>query len=219
MKPLASVIVGLGIVLSLAGAASAGPIAHLTLQSQPGDFIGQGQNWDITYTPSNSTFFSAQITHTLPSGAPTYLSFLLGTVTGDSSNTFSTLDFSTQQLGIALAPGTYLDAQRAAFATAGHPGLDVTFQNRGSNTLTGQFTVNDVSFVTTGSGLQIESFDVSFEQHSEGQTPALFGQFSYSAGDYVIPEPASLSLCGAGIACVAGFALRRWKGRPASAAA
>jgi hypothetical protein len=61
-------------------------MAELTLQSQPGDFIGQGQNEDIIYTPSNSTFFSADILTGLDvSGQPADLRFAFGTVTGSNS--------------------------------------------------------------------------------------------------------------------------------------
>ena len=140
-----------------------GEIAHLTLQSQPGSFIGGGQNWDITYTPQNSQSFFAEINQTLPNGQPDYISFIMGTVTGGSDNTYATLDFSTVQLGTPLQPGTYDNAQRAAFAEPGHPGLDVTFQNSGSNVLTGSFTINELSFYKDqNNNLEIGSFSVSF---------------------------------------------------------
>lgn len=184
--------------------------AHLTLQSQPGDFIGQGKNFDITYTPANSESFFAQINQTLPDGRPTYLSFILGTVTSGSDNTFAILDFSTAQLGIPIQPGVYNDAQRAAFAGPGHPGLDVGFQNRGSNTLTGNFTITDVSFFRDASNtLRVGSFDASFEQHSEGVTPALFGTFQFQSS--AVPEPSSLVLAGTGGVLLFGYGWYRRK--------
>jgi hypothetical protein len=164
---------------------------HLVLDSQPGDFIGQGKQFDLTYPQPGDQFFSVFLNSTLPSGAPTNVSFILGKVTGGSDNTFAILDFGTNQLGAPLTPGTFYDnAQREAFAQPGHPGLDVSFQNRGSNTLTGNFTINDLTYTTdpvTGA-LTLLTFDATFEQHSEGLPPALFGEITYAASG-VLPCP------------------------------
>ena len=170
--------------------------AELTLQSQAGDYIGGGGSYDIIYGTSE---ISAQIRRSV-AGGPAELLFVVGHVT-PGPNTYSTLFFGTDQLGIPIQQGTYglpgNTAQRADFASAGHAGLDVSFQNRGSNTLTGNFTVTDVSFYTDAfNQLQIRSFAASFEQHSEGATPALFGTFRYTSS--VVPEPSSLVLIGVG---------------------
>ncbi|MDQ6862038.1 MAG: hypothetical protein M3032_12905 [Verrucomicrobiota bacterium] len=167
-------------------------IAELTLMSQPGDFIGQGQTKDIIYTPANSSSFSASVV-TLVNGMPAFARFVMGTVTGsNATNTFALLDFATNQLGIALQTGSYGSpgntAQRASFAQPGHAGLDVSFQNRGSNTLTGNFTVNYAKFFQDMSNnWQVGAFDVTFEQHSEGATPALFGHFTFTRTGFAIP--------------------------------
>jgi hypothetical protein len=121
-------------------------MAHLTLQSQPGDYIGQGQNYDITFTPENSYYFSPQVRRTLPSGAPAELLFVLG---AGQSTPFSLLFFGTDGLGLPMQPGFYADAQRADFASAGHPGLDVSFDHRGCNTVTGNFTVNEFTYLSS----------------------------------------------------------------------
>jgi hypothetical protein len=175
----------------------------LTLQSQPGDFIGQGGTYDIVY-PSNE--ISAQIRRSLPAG-PAELLFDLGHVS--PTNTFALLFFGTDQLGIPIQPGIYgipgNTAQRADFAQPGHPGLDVGFQNRGSNTLTGNFTITDVSFFHDASNqLQIGSFMASFEQHSEGATPALFGTFTFRSS--AVPEPPVLML-----AAIGGILVIAWR--------
>jgi hypothetical protein len=170
--------------------------AHLVLQSEQGDFIGQGQNWDIWYTPNQpgSDFFSHVVLTN--GGGPSYIYFIVGKVTGGSDNTYSNLDFGTNQLNLPLVPGSYLNAERAPFASSGHPGLDVSFQNRGSNTLTGSFNVTDFTydFDQATDTYTILSFKANFIQHSEGQTPALTGTFTYNA----VPEPASLAALGIG---------------------
>jgi hypothetical protein len=185
-------------VLLFGSAASAIPVAHLQLQSQPGDWVGQGGSYDIVY---NSSFdnVSAQIRRTLPDGQPAELLWVLDSPA--PGNQFALLFFGTDQLGIPIQPGSYSDAQRADFASPGHPGLDISFQNRGSNTLTGAFTISEVTF---SADLQtILSFVASFEQHSEGAAPALFGQFEYRVTG--VPEPGTgllvwvgLTLFGAG---------------------
>jgi hypothetical protein len=103
------------------------PTAHLFLESEPGDYIGQGLNFDITYTPSNSAFFFPQIRRTIGSpGEPAELLFVLGTVTGGLDNTFALLFFGTDGLGIPMQRGFFPDAERADFASPGHPGLEVS---------------------------------------------------------------------------------------------
>jgi hypothetical protein len=182
--------------------------AHLTLQSQPGSFIGAGMNWDITYTPQNSQSFSAQINQTLPSGQPDYITFIMGTVTSSlSTNTFAILQFSTVQLGVPLAPGVYDNAERAAFATAGHPGLDVSFQNRGSNVLTGSFTINEISFFKDQSNtLHIGSFSASFSQSSDNNSSNITGTFTFQGP--AVPEPSSLMMLSLGTTALGAGYLR-----------
>jgi hypothetical protein len=185
-------------------------VATLSLQSQPGDYIGQGQNLTITYTVSE---ISAGVRR-FANGDPAGVAFTVGQVIPDP-NTYSTLNFGTDALGTLFQSGVYglpgNTAQRAPFAQPGHAGLDVTFQNRGSNNLNGNFTINNLSLYTDQSGiLQIGSFAASFEQHSEGAAPALFGQFSYTG----VPEPSVLAMVGL---AAAGFGLcRRSKGPAAT---
>jgi hypothetical protein len=174
-----------------ASPANAGPVAHLTLTSEPGDHVGQGGSFDFTYTPANSDFFFASVLSLPP--VPSFLDFVLGTATGGADDTFATLSFSTTQLGIAITAGFYPDAERAAFAAAGHPGLEVTFQNRGCNTLTGSFSVDEVTFSPEG---LIDTLSAQFEQHCEGAAPALFGTFTFEAE---VPEPAVVALVTCGL--------------------
>lgn len=182
------------------GTACAVPIAQLSLQSQPGDYIGGGLSFDITYTPADSDFFFPEIRRTIgPDNAPAELLFVLGTVTGGLDNTFALLFFGTDQLGIPIQPGVYPDAERADFASPGHPGLDISFQNRGCSTVTGNFTIQEATFseeALAATGSSIERFSATFEQHCEGGAPALFGSFTYDALGRAVPEPETIVLIG-----------------------
>ena len=167
-------------------------IAKLTLQSDAGDFIGAGQNFDIVYTEGTSAFFSALVRRTIggPPGQPAEVEFELGTVTSGADNTFALLFFGTDQLGIPLAPGSYPNAQRADFAAPGFAGLDVSFQNRGCNTVTGSFVVTEAVFgVDSVGNPTIRRFVATFVQHCEGAVPALHGAFYFDASG--IPPPPS----------------------------
>jgi hypothetical protein len=163
--------------------------ARLSFTSQPGDPIGGGQTCDITYTPGNSESFYA----TVRKPGPTEIVFNLGY----PDLPYTVLFFGTDQLGIRMQPGFYPNAERADFATPGHPGLDVIFDHRGCAELTGNFTIHEITYVYP----RILSFSASFEQHASGIQPALFGTFTYQA----IPEPSVLNLLTlllAGLLCV-----------------
>jgi hypothetical protein len=192
MIPLGAIII-LGFSPRLS---SATPTAHLILDVQPGNFVGPGSgHFDITYTPLNSDFFSAQIRRTIGSAPaqPAELLFIMGSVSSGPDNTFALLFFGTDQLGIAIQPGFYPDAQRADFADPGHPGLDISFQNKGSNEVRGEFTVDHVTFSSDLS--TILTFGAHFQQFTDN---AYTGTFTYSAT--AVPEPSTifLILTGAG---------------------
>jgi hypothetical protein len=168
-----------------------GQTAHLILQGDPGEFISQGQSFDLIYTPANSAGFFSATVEQLTNGLPSSVDFVFGLF----SPPHTTLDFATNQLGIPISPGFYPDAQRADFADPGHPGLDVTFDFRGSNTLTGDFTIQDAVFApdpNSLNGFRVISFDATFNQRSDNETAVLHGSFSYSA----VPEPSVFGLCG-----------------------
>jgi len=190
-------VLTIAITLFVVPGAWADSIATLTMQSQPGDYIGQGQSYNLTYTGSDIV---VQVIQTV-AGSPAEIDFILWPTT----NPFALLYFGTNQLGTPLQVGSYTDAQRAVFAAPGHAGLDVSFDHRGSNTLTGSFEITQLMF---GPGNTIQAFQASFIEHSEGLAPALSGTFTYYANPIAVPEPASLTLCGAGLLGMA-VALRK----------
>ena len=85
-----------------------------------------------------------------------------------------------------LIPGPYEGATRYPFQSPTKPGLDVSGNSRGCNTLSGRF---DVLQVELGPQNEVLSFAVDFEQHCEGATPALFGSVRFNAADPPFPAP------------------------------
>jgi hypothetical protein len=197
----------------LTGPSEATPTAHLILDAGPGSFIGPGSgHFDIIYTPLNSDFFSAEIRRTIGTSPaqPAELLFIMGTVTSGADNTFAMLFFGTDQLGIPIQPGFYPNAQRADFAAPGHPGLDISFQNHGSNGVSGEFSIDEVTFSPDLS--TILTFSARFQQFTEH---VYTGTFTYSADSAtVVPEPATMFLLITGISIF--LLIRKTEGSPKS---
>lgn len=131
--------------------------ASFTMTSEPGDYIGGGQQY--SYASGVDTFNNF--------GNNNYVDITVNGANGD----WWTIDFAAPT-GQSLAPGTYTGATRYPFHGDG-PGLSIYGNGRGCNTLTGSFTVSNVTF---GVNNYLQTFDASFEQHCEGGTPALRGQ-------------------------------------------
>ena len=169
------------------------PLTFLEMSSEAGDYIGQGQ--DYYFTESDGAFTAQQSYF----GNSTYAnnSISLSFIAPGYSDWWY-LDFSTHEMGIDLVEGTY-DAVRFPFEPVGSAGMSIDGNGRGSNTLTGSFTVLDIDFGINGT---INSFAASFEQHSEGKVPALFGKIAYNSNVFNVSEPNTLLLF-----AVAGFGL------------
>jgi len=137
----------------------------LSMTSEPGDFIGQGQSYlyaqaDGTFTVQKNFYNGVTVSFSTP----------------DYSHWWS-LDFAAPNNQF-LAVGTYLGGVRYPFQDADQSGLAVAGDGRGCNTLTGRFEVKQIEY---GAGAAITAFWATFEQHCEGGVPALFGEIRYSA--------------------------------------
>jgi hypothetical protein len=75
-------------------------------------------------------------------------------------------------VGQPLVPGVYNDAQRFDFRAPGTPGIDVSGDGRGCNTIAARFTVSDAALPV--------SFAAQFEVHCDN-APAMFGDLSYNS--------------------------------------
>jgi predicted outer membrane repeat protein/VCBS repeat-containing protein len=139
----------------------------LSLNSQPGDLIGGGKTQ--TFTPSTGSFRGRR---NFDNGVSIdYRGFA-------DPTSFWFLDFAAPG-DVPLIPGYYANAARFPFEAPDQPGMDVSGEGRGSNTLTGKFTVTEARYGATG---EVVGLGASFEQHSEGEAPALFGEIRYNAG-------------------------------------
>ena len=132
------------------------------LESDPGDYIGMGGKY--TYTPSNCAI----------------------TLTPESGNLFVRLEdgvsFWTGRFRLPATVGQFTRGyypylSRAPFCDPAQGGLDWGGNGNGSNTLTGWFVVDDATYVD---GV-LTGIELRFEQHTDGETPALHGLIRWSA--------------------------------------
>jgi hypothetical protein len=155
-------VVALAACCSSAGAQT----TALYLDSQPGDYIGQGVQ---------QTWTSPELTFRVSSASQSNVSLQADDFPAGS--TWWYLNFAAPVSGF-LAPGIYEDAIRYPFESPAMPGLSVSGSGRGCNTSTGRFIVYE--FVMNAAG-QVQRFAADFEQHCEDGGPALFGAIRFNA--------------------------------------
>ncbi len=136
--------------------------AWLAFYSDPGDFIGQGQN--LFVTSANVEFDARQ--------RGDGLQFNINRAGPGAAWTL----ILEPRDGQALAPGVYLQAQR--FGGPANAGLDFGGNGRGCNGVTGEFLITDLQRDAAG---EVRRIFVKFEQHCEGRAPALVGYLSFKA--------------------------------------
>jgi hypothetical protein len=140
-------------------------VTSLSMVSDSGDYIGQGQTY--FYTPVDGPF-TAQVN----ADQSVHVAF-----NTPSFSHFWYLDFAAPN-SQPLTVGAYAGAARYPFQAANQPGLSVVGDGRGCNMLTGSFQVLQL---TLGPNNTVASFDANFEQHCEGAVPALRGEIRYNA--------------------------------------
>jgi hypothetical protein len=84
---------------------------------------------------------------------------------------FWDLDFGAGGLTEDLTPGIYEDAQRYVSPEPWHPGLSVSGDGRGCNTLTGRFQIHELRL----QGTKVRAFTATFEQRCDGEPGLLHG--------------------------------------------
>jgi len=153
-------------------ALAATPQTFLTLNSQPGDRIGQGMLQ--TFTPADGAFVVIPTAY----GGGVQLSFN----TPDFS-TYWNLEFDPIS-GHKLVRGEYEGAQSFG-NTLTNPVIDISGDSRSCDPVTGRFLVSDIAFNTDGS---VARLAIDFEQHCPGATAALYGTVRYNSTVSAIPR-------------------------------
>ncbi|CAL9518478.1 hypothetical protein [Streptomyces sp. enrichment culture] len=165
---LTSLTVALGLTTGLvqpATAADGTPRAVTSYRhtSEAGDWVGQGGS--VAHTPS-----TARIT-------------VDGALEGVRLRAESDTEWWEVELaapaGEKLHPGVYRDAERASSRTGRAPGLDVSGQSRGCNTIHGRFTIHQIEADASGA---VTVLDATYTQRCDtADAPALTGVVKYRA--------------------------------------
>lgn len=163
MKPI-RILTFVLTILVLTATVSA-QVTALRINSDSGDWIGQGQS--ISLTPADGSFSAYGMM-----GSPSADVSFAG-----QAGEFWSLRFAAPS-GRALTVGIYSGAVRLYQQTLDQPGMDISGEGRICTTLTGSFTVLEISY---GIDEYITSFDAIFEQYCDGSTAALRGEIRYNA--------------------------------------
>src|SRR5687767_8415669 len=149
------------------GDSGTGPAApapnSVRLESDPGDFIGQGRTYD--YTSAN-----ALISVDATGGHLTVI------INGDETWRG---EFQMPSASTRFQPGTYANLERFGSHDPTEGALDWFGEGRGCNTLVGSFTVDSVRYV----GDLLTAIDLRFQQRCEGSVPTLEGTVHWRSGD------------------------------------
>lgn len=135
----------------------------LYLQSDPGDYIGQGRTY--RYTLANSV-----ITPDSTGGSANFQ------IAGDQ--TWYTTGFGSPMRSTPLTTGYWPGLNRYAFAFVG--------DGRGCNTSSTDLQIDDVAYDLSG---HLTRLTMRFLQHCEETEPPLRGFFRYDASDPTTPPP------------------------------
>jgi hypothetical protein len=103
---------------------------------------------------------------------------------------FFFLDFAAPN-NQTVTVGTYPGATRFPFQAPTQPGLDVSFDGFGCNTLSGSFTVLEAVYDANG----VVSFDATFEQFCDADTTPITGEIRFNAHPNVsVTAPSHLTV-------------------------
>lgn len=176
------------------------------LQSDPGSWVGGGlPSPTVTWTHGIDGLFY---------GGPNYGDFTKGVdIRFDNGGNWN-FQFAAPSYdpvtntnnGQLLQLGLYQGAERFPFNSPTNPGMDISGNGRGDNTLSGWFNVLEIGYDTAGN---LSKFAVDFKQFDESSTTiGLYGSLRFNSTIPInpVPEPATVALMAVGLAAIAAAA-------------
>jgi hypothetical protein len=157
--------------LAPAASAAVGPNTTWAMASDPGDYILAGEQY--AYDASSGMQLQGTAAR------------IEGTVDGWR------LSVEPADGDVLAAGRTYAGATRTPLHAGNVPGLELIGNGRGCNTLTGTFTIPELTFDLGGN---LESLVLTFEQHCEGNAPAAYGSIAWHASTAAPPVPPKLTM-------------------------
>ncbi|HEX8122442.1 MAG TPA: calcium-binding protein [Solirubrobacteraceae bacterium] len=153
----------IALLAAVPAGASAAWTTSVSMYSDPGDFIGGGQQ-RIFHT-HNATDVGGRMERdellTWADNGPEQFGFQFAAPRGET-----------------LEPRNYLLAERVPFRGDGHPGLQVEGMNHTCNEVDGRFELLDLALNPDGT---VQRLWVIFEQHCEGEANATWGEVRINA--------------------------------------
>ena len=163
-----SILVSLALVACSDAAGPKGPAPNvITLHSDAGDYIGAGRSYE--YTQANAII---RVT-----GTGGHLAVRVNGDEGWSG------DFMTPLSKPFLDTGRYDGLALYPLNDPAKGGLDWFGQGRSCTAVTGLFKIDHVRYDAT----TLEAIDLSFEQHCQGNAPALHGTLHWDSADTTQP--------------------------------
>ncbi len=147
-------------------------LTSLLMNSESGNYVGQGKSY--SFTSATGTF---GISRAYPTNPSSNNAIRVSYSDSASVSKWWDLSFMAPSNSPFIAGTTYTNATRFPFQAYSVAGLDVSGEGRGNNTLTGQFTINQIIY---GSGDAILSLDANFDQRGAGDTGLLRGRIQYN---------------------------------------
>jgi|GEM_PF-981638 uncharacterized delta-60 repeat protein len=146
-------------------------LTSLVMNSESGNYVGQGKNYNFSATSGTYNAFRAYPTNPSSNNA-------IRATYNEASGKYWDLSFAAPSNAPFIAGTKYTGATRFPFQSNSVPGLSVFGEGRGYNNLEGQFTINQIIY---GANDTIASLDASFEERGDSDTGWLRGRIQYNA--------------------------------------